>query len=239
MLDEVAIFTRQFDARHGTALYDRDEEKWISVLIGREHTWMDNHKPAESLDVADLSAHPVWMFVNDDSLGETVVRPVQRVPVTNLSGKLVGTRVRLANGTVAWALMGNISPRYRRMTEQHLSLSVEHNGRWFHLARYFDPDYESRGPDELADFLGLSVSDVFPIAYDLRSVAKGDAEVLVGAVTREPRERLTREARMAKNSTTTSGESSESDPSYGNSQIGALGGMYRSLGCSTRDKRLR
>ena len=59
----------------------------------------------------------------------------------------------------------------------------------FHLARYFDPDYESRGPDELPDFLGLSVSDVFPIAYDLRSVAKGDAEVLVGAVTRAPRER--------------------------------------------------
>jgi hypothetical protein len=158
---------------------------------------MDTRKPAESLSVADLTAYPVWMFVNDDSLGETVVRPVRRVPVSNLSGKLVGTQARLANGTDVWTLMGNLDPRNQRNTEQHLAISVERNGRWFHLARYFDPDYESRGPRELADFLELSIDEVFPIAYDLRAVAKGHPDVLVGAVTNEPRERLTREARVA------------------------------------------
>ena len=40
-------------------------------------------KPVESLQVSDFVAHPVWEFVNDDALGETAVRPVQKLPVEN------------------------------------------------------------------------------------------------------------------------------------------------------------
>jgi hypothetical protein len=157
---------------------------------------MGGAKLAESLTGLDLAGHPVWMFINSDARGETVVRPVRRVPVTSLSDKLLGVRVVLANGTAVWALVGNVSPQNARKTQQHLSISIERDGQWFHLARYFDPDYKRRGPSELAQFLGLSVAEVFPIAFDLTGLAKGDPEVLVGSVREEPAERLSEAERL-------------------------------------------
>ena len=71
-------------------------------------------KAVESLTVDDLAANAVWAFVNSDGRGESMVRPVKAIPVANTAGKLFGTRVSLANGTTAWALLGNVvalSPR--------------------------------------------------------------------------------------------------------------------------------
>ena len=121
---------------------------------------------------------------------------MRRVPAADLSGKLVGTKVRLANGSAIWALIGNISPRNKEMTEQYLSLSLERRGQWFHLARYFDPEYERLGPHALSEFLELGVKDIFPIAYDLRPFGKGDSRVLEGAVPEEPPKRLGNQERM-------------------------------------------
>jgi hypothetical protein len=68
---------------------------------------IENIKPAESLTVADFQAHPVWEFLNDDEIGETMVQPVEMIPVKTLDNRLIGTQVRLANGSQVWALIGN------------------------------------------------------------------------------------------------------------------------------------
>ena len=68
---------------------------------------IENIKPAESLTVADFEAHPVWEFLNDDEIGETMVRPVEKLPVESLDNSVIGTQVRLANGSQVWASFGN------------------------------------------------------------------------------------------------------------------------------------
>jgi hypothetical protein len=146
----------------------------------------------DRLTAGDLDEHPVWQYVNDDRHGETMVRPVKRTPVATLTGKLVGTQVRLANGSSVWALLGNVDNRNPRMTEHFVTISLERNGKWFTLSRYHDFDYAKKGPDALARFLGLHLQEVFPISYDLTTYARGHPDALVGKILKEPRERLTR-----------------------------------------------
>jgi hypothetical protein len=81
--------------------------------------------------------------------------------------------------------------------EHLLTLSIEHAGKWFDLARYHDPDYTTRSPEALARFLGLAVDEIFPISFDLRPYVEGDPAVLQGSVLREPRERLSRDEIIA------------------------------------------
>jgi hypothetical protein len=71
-------------------------------------------------------------------------------------------------------------------------LSVEHRGKWVHLARYHDFDYTTRGPDALSLSLGLGVDEVFPIFYDIRAYAGGNPLALTGRFLKEPREKLSR-----------------------------------------------
>jgi hypothetical protein len=149
-------------------------------------------KPASSITVADLQAHPVWQFTGQDGPDETFVRAVKSLPVRDLCGKIVGTQVRLAKGDQVWALIGNVDVKSARMTEHFLTLSIEANGEWFFLARYHDFDYAERGPKALARFLDLPVEEVFPIAFDIRAYAHGDPLALCGSIQQEPRERLTR-----------------------------------------------
>jgi len=156
-----------------------------------------NMKPAESLTVADLQLAPVWQFINRDDLGETMVRPVKRLPVRSASGKLIGTEVRFANGTTAWALIGNLSGSDPRLSEHFLSLSIAHGGKWFHLARYHDHDFERQGPQALARLLSLDVDEVFPIAFDVRQYVEGEGAALRREIPKEPRERLSRSQLMA------------------------------------------
>jgi len=154
-------------------------------------------KSVESLTVADLEWAPVWQYTNRDGAGETTVRAVKRIPVRDTSGKLIGTQVRFANGARAWALISNIVPDSARQTEHLLTVSVEHSGKWFDLARYHDPDYTNGSPEALARFLGLAVDEIFPIAFDLRPYVEGDPAVLQGSVLREPQERLSRDEIIA------------------------------------------
>ena len=157
----------------------------------------ENVKPAESLTVADFEAHPVWEFLNDDEIGETMVGPVEKLPIDSLDSRILGFQVRLANGLQVWASIGNFDVTNLRATEHFLFLSIERGGEWFHLARYFDFDFTGRSPDALARFLGLGVDDVFPISVDVRRYVQGDPAALALAVPKEPRERLTREELLA------------------------------------------
>jgi hypothetical protein len=152
-----------------------------------------SYKKIESLTIADLKAHPVWVYVNDDSLGETVVRPIKKLPVQNLDGKEVATQVRLANGQKVWALIGNVDASNPQLTEHFILLTIFWNDKRFTLSRYHDHDYAKYNPDALAHFLEMKVDDVFPITYDLSGVSKGNAEALIGNIYKEPRERLTEE----------------------------------------------
>jgi hypothetical protein len=135
----------------------------------------------------------VWQYTNREGGGdETYVRPVKRIPVSNLTGKVVGTQVLLANGQTAWALIGNVDPANARLTEHFMTLSVERDETWFTMARYHDLDYPEKGPVALARFLELPVDEVFPIIYDIRRYASGDPAALSGKIRKEPRERLSR-----------------------------------------------
>lgn len=153
---------------------------------------IDESIPVDRLRVADLQRYPVWQYKNCDD-AEIHVRPVRRWPVSKLTGKLIGTQVTLANGAAVWALIGNVDEANARLTQHFLTLSVEQEGRWFHLARYHDPNREECGPDALSAFLRLPLEDIFPIRYDIRPFARGKTEALMGYVRSEPLERLSRE----------------------------------------------
>jgi len=116
---------------------------------------------------------------------------------SGLMSRIVGTRIRFANGDYAWALIGNLDTNNARMNDHFVTLSVGRNGNWFGLARYHDVDYHQRGPNALTHFLGLSVDEVFPITYDVRKYAAGEANALAGTVARKPRVRLTKAKLMA------------------------------------------
>jgi hypothetical protein len=158
---------------------------------------IENIKPVESLTVADFKAHPVWEYLNDDEIGETMVRPVEMIPVESLDNRILGFPIRLANGFQAWASIGNFDVTDRRATQHFLILSIERGGEWFHLARYHDVGFLAHSPEALARFLGLHVDDVFPIAVDVRRYVRGDPKALTALELKEPRERLTREELLA------------------------------------------
>lgn len=158
----------------------------------------DGCKLYAALSIADLRRHPVWrMLLTRDSDDELHVRPLMRLPASNLEAKLVGTEVRLANGTSCWAMLSHIDAQNPRLTRHFLSAAFHKDGKWFLLSRYHDIDYEQRGPAALAEFLNLPVDAIFPITYDIRSVATGDPAALAGAITLEPEEKLTRDQIIA------------------------------------------
>jgi hypothetical protein len=152
---------------------------------------IENIKPVESLTVADLEAHPVWEYLNDDEIGETMTRPVEKLPVETLENRLIGTQVSLANGLKVWGLLGNFDVTNPRANQHIPTLSIERGGKWFYLARYHDFDFTSQGPEALARFLGLGVDDVFPITVDVRRYVRGDPAALTAIMLKEPQERLT------------------------------------------------
>jgi|SRR5665213_1795131 len=158
---------------------------------------IENIKPAESLTVDDFRVHPVWEYLNDDEIGETMTRPVERLPVETLENRLVGTQFRLANGSEVWGLLGNFDVTNPRANQHFPTLSIERSGEWFHLANYHHFDFKSHGPEALARFLGLGVDDVFPITVDVRRYVRGDPVALTAIVLKEPQERLTQEELFA------------------------------------------
>ena len=154
-----------------------------------------NHKDAKtfpSLQVSDLEQNPIWEFIYEDS-DEVSVFPVCELPVSTLSGRLVGTRVRLGNGNLVWAMIMYLDANRPHKNQHYITLLIENGNQWFTLSRYWDEDYSRNGPEALAQFLGLSIYEVFPIDYDVRDYVVGDPAALVGTVSMEPKERLSEE----------------------------------------------
>ncbi len=88
------------------------------------------------IGISDLQQHPVWESILDDEADELSVFPVGLLPVADLEGRFMGTRVQLANGDLHWAMLFYLDANDTRKTEQFLSLRIERSGKWFDLARY-------------------------------------------------------------------------------------------------------
>src|SRR5947209_5524490 len=119
---------------------------------------------------SDFETYPVWRYDHgeEEKYGDGILKPVQKLPVDSLKSAIIGVPVQLANGKRAWGAFYNIRLSDARKSEHFLSFSVEKEGKWFALGRYFDPWYHRANPEALANFLGMNIDDVFPIAYDLR-----------------------------------------------------------------------
>ena len=151
--------------------------------------------PASALTPEHFARYPVWEFTNEERPGDdTVVRPLAKLPVTDLGNRLVGCRVRLADGDFLWAMLGNVHLKDAISTEHFLTASLWTGQEWFHLARYFDVDRGRRGPRALARTLGRRIAEIFPIEYDLTKVAVGRRAIVRGAIPARPLNRLSRKA---------------------------------------------
>jgi hypothetical protein len=149
-------------------------------------------KPVGELTPDDLRIYPVWEFsLAYEHIDDTLVQPVKKLPVEYLDGRVVGTQVFLANGDQPWAMIGNVDPNSAHKTTHFIDVGIFEHGVWFNLARYHDVDAVRRGPVALAEFLSLSVREVFPIRYDIRPFCVGDPAALAGTIQEEPPERLT------------------------------------------------
>jgi len=146
---------------------------------------MSQIKDAIELTPADLEDFPVWEFIYDDELGESMVKPVLDLPLKDFDDHLIGTPVRLANGILVPSLIGNVHVGSAAKTREYMDTSIYHNGQWFHLARFRDVDIDRRGPAALAAFLNLDINDVFPISYDFRAYCTGDSPALAGTIDKE------------------------------------------------------
>src|SRR6266487_124921 len=118
-------------------------------------------KNVEDLKINDLQKFPVWQYINNDSIGETAVKPIKRIPVKSTNGKIFGVKVSMANHHKIWAMIQNVDATNSRLTELFLTIALEYDSKWFLLARYFDYDYEQNGPAALATLLKMEVDEVF------------------------------------------------------------------------------
>jgi hypothetical protein len=153
-------------------------------------------KLIEDMTKSDFTAYPVWVFINDDEEGRMALKPVKKMPAKNLDGKIVGCQVQFANGTSHTAMLGEIDVDNPKRTEQFITLSVEKDGKWFQLSRYFDHDFRKNGPDGLAGFMGLKTDEVFPVSYDIRKFTGGKADALRGTFSEVPPVIMARQERM-------------------------------------------
>jgi hypothetical protein len=148
--------------------------------------------PLHSLSPLRLLAAKVWQLdlLRDE---DAFVFPVERLPVSSLACRFVATRLRLANGESVVGLIGNFSIDQPSHNEHFLTLQVfGPSGKSFGLARYHDIGRDTHGPEALASFLGLSLTDVFPIQYDLREIASGPDSLLHGTISATPTVALSR-----------------------------------------------
>lgn len=151
-------------------------------------TW----KYVQELVPEDFYEYPVWGYVeNEPDVPDTAVAAIDTLPIYDLRGKLIGTKIKLHNGSTHWVILSNISLHNPRVTKHFIAVSIERNGKWFNLARYHDADYSQRGPEQLAHFLELSISDIFPMQYDVRGLVVGNPIILRGMIPIIPEECLT------------------------------------------------
>ena len=158
---------------------------------------VDEAKCVEHVTPEEWRRFPVREFdVANESLpgrDESWVVPVTRYRVWDLTARVVGTGLTLANGATVLGVLGSVdllSPRHNR---QFMSVSIYRDGAWYYLLRPVLVDQTTSGPSGLARFLGLSLGDVFPIRYDISDVAIGLPRAVRGEIVLEQRPRPAKE----------------------------------------------
>ncbi len=126
---------------------------------------------------------------HDGSLG---IRryPDKKLPCRTLDNRLVGTVVKLADGSRALASLGNLDVKDRLSTQHFTTLAIEVDGEWVHLARYHDIDFDTRGSKQFAKKLGKSIDEIFPISFDVREYVADSPTWLRGTIEADPKEKL-------------------------------------------------
>lgn len=152
-------------------------------------------KTVDELTAGDFERHPIWEFVYDEVKydDETWVQPVLELPAKHLDHRAVGIQVRLNCGIRKWARLYNIDLTDHLRTTYFRGISLEHAGKWLHLARYFDVTYHQDGPEALASALGMQLDEVFPIAYDISGLAIGPENILIDSIPAVLEMQLSRE----------------------------------------------
>src|SRR6185436_9788785 len=90
------------------------------------------------LSIKDLAENSICEMVEDPLHQDVVGERVQSIPGEARTNRLADTQVQLADGSLHWALLGNISPQNAKSTRHFMTLSIHHQGKWFDLARYHD-----------------------------------------------------------------------------------------------------
>ncbi|EMI24373.1 hypothetical protein [Rhodopirellula europaea] len=151
-------------------------------------------KPFADLTPDDIRKHPVWEFCNDveSEFGEeTVIRPIDDLPVSDLGNRVVGTTLQFANGESVVGVLSNVDLNDHTRTEHFVTLTLyRDDGKLFHLARYHDFNVDTHGPNECAAFFGFDIAEVFPITYDIGTVAIGVPTSIRRVINAQPTQRL-------------------------------------------------
>ena len=137
-------------------------------------------KPVGSLTLADLAAFPIWEYADDEEglegRDETWVRPVDARAVPRRSYVLVAAGFRAACGR---EFEGTIS--VSRLEEpSEIFNGVIHGGEDYYLVPNAELAFFDQALTDLLTGLGLSESELFPIAYTLRVPFDGEWECRSG-----------------------------------------------------------
>jgi hypothetical protein len=136
-------------------------------------------KPVELLTLADLAAFPIWEWADEgefEDRDETWVCPVDAQTVPRRSYTMVATRFRAACGR---EYLGNMSVS-RLEDPAELFNGVIYEGERFYLVPNPELVFFDHAMASLLDGLGLSKTELFPIAFTLRVPFDGEPECRSG-----------------------------------------------------------
>ena len=186
------------DIRLTNKEFEEVRQKYIRSLSERRRKKGTRYaKPCDELTISDLKRNPVWQFDlhNEWRSGrdETWVKPVKRLPVSDLSNRVIGTEAWTVCGKPLFFVMGNIFLDDPKKTEQSLWMKAlkGHSERFFlQLSR--SSGAKSNAAEVFAGMLGLEVHEVFPIEYDISALAIGLESVTKGRISKERVEKVIR-----------------------------------------------
>jgi hypothetical protein len=139
---------------------------------------------------------PIWRFCGSDSDGEPMVAPLKSSRVRSLRSRVLGSQAMFANGELHWAILANFDIEREKVTEHFVILSVWTGTNWFHLARYFDPWFDTHGPPCFAQAIDKPIDDIFPIRYDISEHVPKSCRHASGEIQKSHPSPISNEERM-------------------------------------------
>ncbi|HEX4141255.1 MAG TPA: hypothetical protein VHY09_12970 [Candidatus Methylacidiphilales bacterium] len=166
-------------------------------------------KPADKLTPSDWKKYPVWTFDLDNESApgrdETWMVPAKKLPVSDLRNCGCRANARLASGREIDAVLWNIrlqsDPKEEELWKNFARLQIskgsspfvpklqysvwvrdrwwvsENDGGFMSLV-----DFKKRNASDMANALGETLDEIFPISYDISALASGPAAVVKGKI---------------------------------------------------------